>query len=96
VKKRFQSLLFQICQLVPLRLGVISVNKGAHMIFVTTMAYNADGSVVLSGSADASACAHRVNKSGGVGTVLTYLMLLVVVGLYVVYAYLYVVGLYEV
>ena len=33
---------------------------------------------VLSGSADASACAKRVDKSGGLGTVLTYLMLLVV------------------
>lgn len=32
-------------------LAVRSVEKGAHMIFVTTMAYNTDGSVVLSGSA---------------------------------------------
>ena len=39
--------------------------KGAHMIFVTTMAYSPDGCVVLSGSADASACCTVVSRKRG-------------------------------
>ena len=62
-------------------LGVNGVDKGAHMIFVTTMAHNADGSVVLSGSADASACATRVNKSRGLGAVTLVMLLLVALAL---------------
>jgi prolactin regulatory element-binding protein len=36
--------------------------KKAHMIFVTTMAWNPKGNVVLSGSADASALATKIEK----------------------------------
>lgn len=39
--------------------------RGAHMIFVTTMAYSPDGCVVLSGSADASACCTVVSRKRG-------------------------------
>lgn len=35
--------------------------KGAHMIFVTTMAWNPRGNIILSGSADASGLATRIN-----------------------------------
>jgi len=42
--------------------------KGAHMIFVTTMAYSPDGCVVLSGSADASACCTVVSRGPRGGT----------------------------
>ena len=41
--------------------------KGGHMIFVTTMAYSPDGSVLLSGSADASACCTVVSRGRGKG-----------------------------
>ena len=41
--------------------------KGGHMIFVTTMAYSPDGSVLLSGSADASACCTVVSRRRGTG-----------------------------
>jgi len=36
--------------------------KGAHMIFVTTMAWNPKGNVILSGSADASGNAMKIRK----------------------------------
>ena len=36
--------------------------KKAHMIFVTTMAWNPKGNVVLSGSADASGLATKIDK----------------------------------
>ena len=35
--------------------------KGAHMIFVTTMAWNPRGNIILSGSADASGLATKIN-----------------------------------
>ena len=41
--------------------------RGAHMIFVTTMAYSPDGCAVLSGSADASACCTVVWRRKGLG-----------------------------
>ena len=46
-----------------------SVDKDAHMIFVTTVACNDDGSAALSGSADASACARDARGSGAAGSV---------------------------
>ena len=46
-----------------------SVEKDAHMIFVTTVACNDDGTAALSGSADASACARDARRSGAAGSV---------------------------
>ena len=46
-----------------------SVDKDAHMIFVTTVACNDDGTAALSGSADASACARDARRSGAAGSV---------------------------
>ena len=70
-------------------LSVRSVDKGTHMIFVTTMAFSTDGGVVLSGSADASACAKRVGSGsgGGLAAFFHYLMILLVV---IVLGWLYV------
>jgi prolactin regulatory element-binding protein len=51
----------------------IAAVRGAHMIFVTTICWNARGDVVLSGSADASVyCLHVKNKfkSGCYGTIM--------------------------
>ena len=39
--------------------------KKARMIFVTTMAWNPKGNVVLSGSADASGLATKIDKQSG-------------------------------
>ena len=51
-------------------LAIKKTIRGAHMIFVTTMAYSPDGSTVLSGSADASACCTVVSRkrTGAGGT----------------------------
>jgi hypothetical protein len=62
-------------------LRVTKTDKSSHMIFVTTMAFNTDGTCVLSGSADASACVTRVGRRGGVlGGICFYFFLLALLG----------------
>ena len=52
--------------------------KRAHMIFVTAMAWNPKGNVVLSGSADASALATKIKKQSWTLRLLLWFTVLVV------------------
>jgi prolactin regulatory element-binding protein len=56
--------------------------KGAHMIFVTTMAWNPKGNVILSGSADASGNAMKIRKRSWTLRLILWLTVLVLLTLF--------------
>jgi|TARA_B110000977_G_scaffold160592_1_gene205047 prolactin regulatory element-binding protein len=67
------------------KLKVMTTDKNAHMIFVTTMAFSVDSQFLVSGSADASArgaVARKVSPVAAIARIVVALALLVLVTLF--------------